>query len=107
MEKQNSVDSIIRKAITDVHKLTGIAISRINADWIHVGTYGDPFQHALTYIEIDHAYMDNHDDTTLLEEEYKVPAGLIDALFENELTKKVTITRAGIGGYKIESSCSL
>ena len=107
MEKQNSVDSIIRKAITDVHKLTGIAISRINADWIHVGTAGDPFQHALTYIEIDHAYVDSRDDNPFQEEEYKVPVGLIDALFNNEFTKKVTITRAGIGGYKIESSCSL
>jgi len=107
MERQNSVDSIIRKAITDVHKLTGIAISRINADWIHVGTSGDPFQHALTYIEIDHAYVDSHDDNPFQEEGYKASVGLIDALFNNELTKKVTITRAEIGGYHIKSSCSL
>jgi len=107
MERQNSIDSIIRKAITDVHKLTGIAISRINADWIHVGTAGDPFQHALTYIEIDHAYVDSHDDTPSPKEPCKAQAGSIDALFKNEFTKKVTITRSEIDGYIIESSCSL
>ena len=107
MEKQNSVDSIIRKAITDVHKLTGIAISRINADWLPVGTVGDPFQHALTYIEIDHAYVDSHKNTQLPQEPCKTPISLLDALFNNEFTKKVTITRAEIGGYHIKSSCSL
>lgn len=58
MDSRADIDSIIRKALEEIHKETGLAVSRIGAKWEFVGTYGGPCQHALTYIEIDRAYVD-------------------------------------------------
>lgn len=58
MENKVDVDSMIREAFEKVYRQTGIAVSRISADWAYVGTCGNPFQHVLTFIEIGHAYVD-------------------------------------------------
>ena len=58
MENQNEVRSIIRSALEKIYNLTGLAVSEVKGEWIHVGTVGNPFQHVLTYIEFDKVYVD-------------------------------------------------
>ena len=58
MDTNETVLDIIRHALSRIYNETGIAVSDISADWIHVGTCGNPYQHALAYIEFGKSYVD-------------------------------------------------
>jgi len=58
MNTDKTVLDIIGEALVKIYDKTGIAVSEISADWIDVGSHGNPYQHALTYIKFRDAYVD-------------------------------------------------